>query len=485
MINILLNTILKNNTNISKILLQEVKIISGNSLKDEEISYIMNKYKDNNENDEKSSINKNSYDNGGINFEKNKTNKNNNAFMIENKENIDINNNKQYFETDCFKKSKIANTMISINQFIINSRYSISEPIKNLINVDNNDDCQYDKDNNESEFIIHKKSDESIKSKKSSFSPKNKYTFLSNKYFNNLEKELSITYNCYYNENLFDLLLSLLEMHSDLEPKIIELTIENISLLVTKKCYNNKIQSILSQEHFDKIKNIYEKYKNEILYYYNNKKSFHNNAYKLFMKQYDILLLLNDINFSKIISNDNFFLKNESFKNKDIKNKYDKIIISFLLIHDFYYTMILSDYYYKNNIKLELDIMKLYKESFELLNGDNYLKVNKQYSIINLDSNIRYYDCKCKIVQNKKEMNENFFDSYILFLDNFIYIGDSQDDSRFTTIKYKFLISSCSILIDNYNNKNIIIYIENNIYDNNNFEIFLDFKDYTASNYFI
>ena len=479
LINLLLKNILYHNQNISKTLLNEVSIISADLLKEEQISYLVDINKENNQPNRQANENNyknNIYNNNGISIEVKQKNKNS-KIMNENKENCDI-NNKQYFETDAFKKSKIANTMISINQFMINSRYSVIEPTKKLVNLDNNDSLQdIDNDkNNNNEFIIHKKSDESIKT----FCLKNKYSFLSNEYYNNLEKDLKLSSNNYYNEKLIELLISLLDINSNIEPEILKITIDNILLLVTKKFDNNKIQVLISQEHKDKIKNIYEAYKNEIIYYYNNKKSFHNNTYRLFIKQYDNYLLLNELDFDSCI--ENIFMNNTFINNKEniSKNKYDKIIISFLLIHDFYYTINSS----QNIIETELLENTLYKKSFILINQQNYyFHINKEYSVFNLDSSIRYYECKCKIIINKKDINENFFDSYILLLNNFIYIGDSSNDSSYTIIKYKFLLSNCSVLSDNYNNKNIIIIIENNYYDNNNIEIFLDFKDYKSSKF--
>ena len=84
---------------------------------------------------------------------------------------------------------------------------------------------------------------------------------------------------------------------------------------------------------------------------------------------------------------------------------------------------------------------------------------------------------------NKIEDDKGFFDAYLLLLDNFLFIGDSSNNSCYITIKYKFFINNCSIQSDEYNNKNMNIFINNNIYDNNDFEILFDFKDYnTAKN---
>ena len=107
--------------------------------------------------------------------------------------------------------------------------------------------------------------------------------------------------------------------------------------------------------------------------------------------------------------------------------------------------------------------------------------LNKKYYLIDLDPNVKYYECKCKIIVDKKNKSENFFDSHMLLLDNFIFIGDSSENNSYTIIKYKFLVSCCLIQVDNYNNKNINIYFNNNIYDNNDIEIFVDFKNYNIA----
>ena len=265
----------------------------------------------------------------------------------------------------------------------------------------------------------------------------------------------------------------------------LKIIIDNIFLLVT--AHNN---NTISKNQKNKIISTYEKYKNDIIYNYNNKKSFHNYAYQLFIQQYDNYLQLEKFESINIIKDENILISKSYEKNfldnNDIninyENKYDILIISFLLIHDFYYKFIS----YNNNTtsiekkNIEFDKI-LYKYYFSLLNIHIPLKVNEQYYLINLDPNILYYECKCKIIINKNNTDENFFDSYLLLLDNFLYIGDSSNDSSYTLIKYKFLISSCSIQIDNYNNKNINLYINNSIYDNNELEILLDFKDYNTS----
>ena len=493
LINILLKIILVQNKNLSKALLKEVNIISGNDLNEGEVNLITNKYKDkynNNFNTFQKGIQieniykKNIYNSINTSLFKNENKIKNNIINISNKENCDPNiKDEQNYVTDIFKKDNIVNTMISLNTFVKNSGNSIIEPVNNIINMDNN--CQ-----NENEFILNKKRNESVKKEESPFNTINKYSFMDKEYFINLEKKLEQD-NIYYNENLIDILISLIDMNKDIDILSKKIIIDNILSLVTKQN-----RSFISMIHKNKIELIYEKYKNEIIRDYNNKKFFHNNAYQLFIKQYDNYLKIMNLNFIDIIikdanlilSNDfesNFLLNNNIYINKE--NKYDKIILSFLLIHDFYYRLVSSENYYSNNKTKEKDNSfknnNLYINFFSLLKRIIPLKINHQYDLINLDSDIKYYDCKIKIIVNKIEDDKGFFDGYLLLLDNFLFIGDSSNNSCYITIKYKFFINNCSIQSDEYNNKNMNIFINNNTYDNNDFEILFDFKNYnTAKN---
>ena len=352
-----------------------------------------------------------------------------------------------------------------------------------MVDVDNNND---DSEEIESSNMI-KNSYEKIEIKKNEIILRDKYLLLNNEYFINKETELSENNINNINEKLLDLLIDFLDIKSNIGILSLKLIIDIIFLFASIKN-----QKYISQNQKNKIFSIYEKYKNEIIYNYNNKKSFHNYAYQLFIHQYDNYLQLIKLDCKDIIKDENFiifksyeknFLRNNNNININYENKYDILIISFLLIHDFYYQLISICDNSINNIgknNNELDNI-LYKYNFSLLNIHIPLKVNNQYYLINLDPNIIYYECKTKIIINKRNNSEDFFDSYLLLLDNFLYIGDSSNDSSYTLIKYKFLISSCSIQIDNYNNKNINIYISNTVCDYNEIEILMDFKDFSTS----
>ena len=517
-INIMLRNILSRNqnNNISRLLLKESNIIPGNMLKDEEISYIINLNKEksltnnrkiyrnnmvntynNNEDfiieDENSFINKKE--------SKEKNIYKNNNYINENKENND--NNIQYYETDICKLSKVSKTLISLNDIVKISRNTIPEKqIIKLANIDNNgNEKEKDKkllvDKNKyrnDEFQIQ---DQTIIINL----PKNKYSPFKNEYFYNFESNILNNSNdslcwennniTYYNEELVDILIKLLDINSNMKVLTSKIIIDNILYLITsiKENYiydknNLIIHCIISENDKNKIYFIFEKYKNEIINNYNNKKNFHNNAYKLLVKQYEKYILLNKENDYIHFIKDGYILTNNTSNTyldfDSNMNKYDKNILLFFLMHDLYYKIILYENYSNKNESI------LYLNNFPLINKKS-LKLNTRYYLIDLDTNIKYYNCQCKIIESNnnidiKQKEDNFFYCYILLYDNFLYIGDSSINSSYTFIKYKFLISDCEIEIDNYNNKNILInVVDENTNLNNNIQILLDFKDYNTS----
>ena len=501
LINLLLRNIFSKNKNISRLVLKESSIIPGDLLNDEEISYILNINKEKSLNNKNQKLKNNESLNKKTNiYNNNSIISDNDNFIIEDKENNNL--NEQFFETDIFKNTKVSNTLISIDGLINNSRNTITEKSKTkLKNLDNNGEETVKKEKDQ--FIINNKSIEVLL-------PKNKYSPFDNDYFNNIENNFNsffydngsnrISIENYYNEELVNILIKLLDLNTNVGIVTYKIIIDNILSLVTSKKFNNYgnnniNQCFISKEDKNKIYLIYEKYKNEIINNYNNKKSFHNNAYKLFINQYDKYILLNNIDYNNIIKEGYILLLN----NKDIsgnkkniffeieKNENERNIILFILLHDFYYTINFYDNLYNNKNQKEQLNNILYINNFPLIKRKG-MELDKQYYLIEIDSNIKYFDSKCKIIKDKNEVNDNntkeFFYCYILLYDNFLYIGDSSNNTSYTTIKYKFLISSCSILVDNYNNKNIVLYISKDLNKNNNIEIYLDFKDYNTSKAF-
>ena len=503
LINLLLRNIFSKNKNISRLVLKESSIIPGDLLNDEEISYILNINKEKSLNNENQKLKNNESLNKKTNiYNNNSINSDNDNFIIEDKENNNL--NEQFFETDIFKNTKVSNTLISIDGLINNSRNTITvKPKAKLKNIDNNGEETVKKEKDQ--FIINNKSIEVLL-------PKNKYSPFDNDYFNNIENNFNsffydngsnkISIENYYNEELVNILIKLLDLNMNIGIITYKIIIDNILSLVTSKKFNNYgnnniNQCFISKEDKNKIYLIYEKYKNEIINNYNNKKSFHNNAYKLFINQYDKYILLNNIDYNNIIKEGYILLLNNkeiSGNKKNIfleieknENKNERNIILFILLHDFYYAINFYDNLYNNKNQKEQINNILYINNFPLIKRKG-MELDKQYYLIEIDSNIKYFDSKCKIIKDKNEVNDNntkeFFYCYILLYDNFLYIGDSSNNTSYTTIKYKFLISSCSILVDNYNNKNIVLYISKDLNKNNNIEIYLDFKDYNTSKAF-
>ena len=503
LINLLLRNIFYKNKNISRIVLKESSIIPGDLLNGEEISYILNINKEKSLNSKNQKFKNNESLNKKTNiYNNNSVNSDIDNFMIEDKENNNL--NEQFFETDIFKNTKVSNTLISIDGLINNSRNTITEKSKTkLKNIDNNGEETVKKEKDQ--FIINNKSIEVLL-------PKNKYSPFDNDYFNNIEKNFNsffydnssnkMSIDNYYNEELVNILIQLLDLNMNIGIVTYKIIIDNILSLVTSKKFNNYAnnninQCFISKKDKNKICLIYEKYKNEIINNYNNKKSFHNNAYKLFINQYDKYILLNNIDYNNIIKEGYILLLNNkeiSGNKKNIfleieknENKNERNIILFILLHDFYYAINFYDNLYNNKNQKEQINNILYINNFPLIKRKG-MELDKQYYLIEIDSNIKYFDSKCKIIKDKNEVNDNntkeFFYCYILLYDNFLYIGDSSNNTSYTTIKYKFLISSCSILVDNYNNKNIVLYISKDLNKNNNIEIYLDFKDYNTSKSF-
>jgi hypothetical protein len=180
--------------------------------------------------------------------------------------------------------------------------------------------------------------------------PKNKYSPFNNEYFNNFESNILNNSNAslswennkltYYNEELVDILIKLLDANSNMKVITSKIIIDNILYLITsiKENYiydknNLIIHCIISENDKNKIYLIFEKYKNEIINNYNNKKNFHNNAYKLLVKQYEKYILLNKENDYIHFIKDGYILTNNTSNTyldfDSNMNKYDKNILLF------------------------------------------------------------------------------------------------------------------------------------------------------------
>lgn len=270
----------------------------------------------------------------------------------------------------------------------------------------------------------------------------------------------------YYDINLIETFISILELTNNLKPIMFKCITEIILSLISKN-YN----SLSSQRINSKIKKIYDEYKQYIITSYNNNKTFHYSAYNKFQQQYKYFLSLINIDYDDIIKQGSIII-NKNLENFNSNNLYDyenliinnniytnnieeelnDNIIKFFIIHDLYYIISNNDSY--NNIKNIL-FMNNYPLLFKELN------LNEQYFLCDLSTNIKYFSCKCKINKNKNISN---FDSTLLLYENQVYIGNSSSNPNYTRIVEKYPLSKCTFEL----NKSDINCFYMNISDNDN-----------------
>ena len=244
---------------------------------------------------------------------------------------------------------------------------------------------------------------------------------------------------------------------------------EIILSLIIKKKDNNTIL-LASQRIISKIEKLYNDYKEYILSIYKRNKRFNEFGYTIFKRQYKIFLSFENYDYDELIKQGyviinknltNFNPYNlERYENIIINNKnliidaeeiINNHIINFLIMHDFYYLIT------KENTKDDL-FMNNNPLKFDELN------INEQFLLCDLNPEIKYFSCKCKIPEHK-----NYFDSTILLYENQIYIGNSSSNPNYTRIVSKYHLSDCTIKIsenikncldlffpENKNNYNIV-----------------------------
>lgn len=508
LINIFLrNILIKNKDKISKLLLKESKIIPGNVLDNSEISLILKEKKtilidDDNAKDSIISNTKDSTfkmiplkSNDNYNF-------NNEEFKIEyrdssNNDNIhsDSNINGKILKHENLNDKKNKKNIISINDLIKNNKiYKEGDTNKKtncLINIDLNSDVDEEEhenlisddenygSNSNQEFIIQRSTEND------SLTKKEFYEFNS-VYFDNLKNRLSINFQFnnnknkyFYDEELVTLLIDQLEIDNKLSSITVKCIIDNILSLISSPkigfIYDNCFNCFLDSKNKNKIKLIYSDYKKEMLNNYGNKKNY-NKSYKLFIKQYDEFIKINNFDYDIITKGGDIALTNKIIKKENALEVFYKIgdnkIIIFMLIHDL-------------NFKISNDIFILQDKGLFINNFPlkrNELVIGQKYKLFDLDGNVKYFDCKCKIIKNKNsKINNEFFNANLLLYENFLYIGDSTTEANNTTIINKYLISFCTVTSDDFNNKNIIVLVFYDDNKENNIEINLDFKDYETS----
>ena len=425
------NLLVKNNDIIAKILLKEVKLINGNNLNEEEINDI-------------------------IKINNNKDILNN---IIINEQFHEVEEDDEEEEFDKKDKEKNKN---SFNQNEIKIKNSI------LINQEQNLTNKY--------LCFDKIFFDNIEN----ITNKNKNKYIKNNDIN----------NCYYyNNHLIDLFLDVLNINNNLKPVIFKLIIDNILFLISKK-KDNKVIFFCSSIIKSKIENIYKDFKNDIIKNYKNNQNFHLYAYSRFNNQYNQFLSLINYDYNNIIKEGYIILRKtllnyNSEKFKDIENLFfdknynneeekkkellNNNIINFYIIHDFYYIISnendnnIGKYLFINNYPLKFD----------------ELTINKQYFLCDLNSDITYFPCKCKINNNLNNSN-NYFESTLLIYENLLYIGNSSSNPNYTRIIDKYSLSNCTIENNNSSPNSIDLYI---IDDNNNYiEIEIIVSEYELVN---
>ena len=418
------NLLIKNNGKISKLLLKEVKIINGNNLTEEEINNIIKiNNKNTNElliNDEFQEMEEDENDDEDFNY--------NIVEIQEKKKKLSLEDNE-----------KIKNSLIKEDKFK---------------GFDNNYFDKIDK------FIL----------------PQNKNNIIENNLY-------------YYNINLIELFLDLLNIKNNLKPILFKCITDNIISLITKNKGNQRI-FFCSSYIKSKIEKIYKEFKSYIIKNYKSNQNFHLYAFNKFKSQYKVFLSLNNFDYENIIKEGFIILNNnllnfnleiidndikriifdKKYKDEEEKEKevIENNIINFFIIHDLYY--IISNE--NNNINIESD---LFINNYPLKFDE--LIIDRQYFLYDLNTNIKYFPCRCKIITNTNQINSNeFVESSLLIYENNLYIGNSSSNPNYTRITDKYSISNCSIETNNNIQKCINLYIIED--ENNNYvEIQLIFPD--------
>ena len=398
---------------------------------------------------------------------------------------------------------------------IVNGNNLTEEEINNVIKINNNsnnllineefqemEECESD-DENFNKIIETEKMkkiltlEDNEKIKKNNLIKEDKFTAFDNNYFDKIEKYICgknknniNDYNSYYyNNDLIELFLDLLDIKNNLKPIIFKCITDNIISLITKKKEKENQRIVFCSPLIkSKIENIYKEFKNYIIKNYKRNQNFHLYAYNKFKYQYKIFLSLNNFDYENIIK-EGYIILNQNLLNFNSENISDNIkgiifdkkykdeedeekeildnnIIKFFIIHDFYY--IISNENNDPNIGKDLFINNYPLKFDELV-------INKQYFLYDLNSNIKYYPSKCKINLNQNNSSD-FFDSSLLLYENNIYIGNSSSNPNYTRIIHKYSLSNCSAEKNNNIQRCINLYIIDN--ENNNYvEIQLIFPD--------
>ena len=372
-----------------------------------------------------------------------------------------------------------------LNENEINSIQKINndkELIKNILiheefhefdDDDEEDDDDFEKiiEKRNQKLIINQNDNEKIdKSLLLNENEKNNFFNFDKNYFYNIEKNIdnikdekfnNNNYLYYYDISLIETFIDILNISNNLMPIFFKCITEIILSLVSHRKDNNTI-SFASPRIISKLQNIYINFKDNIINSYKSNKKFREFGYNIFQKQYKIFLSLENFDYDEIIKQGYIILNKNlqdfnpynsvNYENIIINNKkyitddeeiLNNNIINFFIIHDFYYLISTED---NNNFNKRNDLfINKYPFLFDELN------INEQYLLCDLNSNIKYFSCKCKITKQNKISN-NYFDCTVLIYENKIYIGNSSSNPNYTRIVNKYHLSDCTLEI----NENIL-----------------------------
>ena len=398
------NIIIKNNSRISKMLLKQVKLVNGNQLDENEISGILK-----------------------------------------------INDDKEY-----------------IKNLLINENFHEFD------DDDDEDDDDFEKimEKRNKKLIINEKDNEKIKGsvlmKNKNKNQDDPITNYDKNYFDNIEKNINNNNDLYYYDiNLIEIFIELLNLSNNLKPILFKCITDIILALVSHKKINDII-SFASQRIISKVETIYMSFKEYIINKYRTNKNFSDFGYNIFQQQYKIFLSLINFDYDEIVKQgyiifsknlinfnshnfekyENIIISNKKYIKENDEEELNNNIINFFTIHDFYYIISSQDNkncLFTNNYPIKFD----------------ELKINEQYLLCDLISEIKYFSCKCKINQDNDKYN-NYFDCTILLYENQIYIGNSSSNPNYTRIVSKYPLSDCSLKLGENIKNCLLLFIVNN-----------------------
>ena len=345
------------------------------------------------------------------------------------------------------RNNKISKFLFKHQDYILNENKNNNDSL-NIVNSIANDNIINDNNGNEPEELqeqIEKYESPIIKEK--IIKNNDEYHPFNQEYFLNMEKEINCEYNInnsvYFNDNgkLLNILLNLLSPQNNLIPILFKCITDNISFLMTQK---------MNCSELEKLKNIYLEYRKNIFHLYQKNQKFHSNAYNIFNMQYKVFLSLENFDYDKLIKEGHILFSTDleginiskdipDYLDKSTENIINNNIINFMIIHDLYYSYDNSNHLFKNKFLLKF----------------SELTLNKQYFLLDLNDDVKYYSCQC----NNKKSRSSFIDCTLLIFNNYLYLGNSSSNPNYTRLINKYSLSNFSIYDSEEINNCVNIYV--------------------------